>query len=54
MVGIHSTAEKRAKRMPDTTVKTTIFAPKFFHLSYLKAGEIYCQISKSFFKCCVG
>ena len=25
MVGTHSTVEKRAKRMPDTTVETTLY-----------------------------
>ena len=28
MVGIHSTVEKRAKRMPDTTVETTSHLPE--------------------------
>ena len=39
MVGTHSTIEKRAKRMPDTTVETTNLYSKLAY-GVSKAGQV--------------
>ena len=48
MVRIHSTVEKRAKRMPDTTVKTSDILDLFFALEIIqKPGLRFTNYSTS-------